>query len=60
MSEAFDVSPPNGPGVLAGFLYNGAALDLTEEGPEALQKAVLEAWAEYMGDSGITSPLNFV
>lgn len=60
VSEVFDVSPPDGPGVLAGFLYNGAALDLTEEGPEAVQKAVLEAWADFMGDSNINNPLNFV
>lgn len=60
VSEVFDVSPPDGPGVLAGFLYNGAALDLTEEGPEVVQKAVLEAWSEFMGDTNINNPLNFV
>lgn len=57
----FDVSPPNGPGVLAGFLFTDAALTLAEKGSAALQAAALKQWATYMGDARIaTNALNFV
>lgn len=52
VSEAFDVSPPGGPGALAGFLYTEHALEVTEAGPAAVEAAALDAWARYMQVSG--------
>lgn len=57
---SYDVSPPEGPGVLASFLWADDALDLMAQGPEAVQQQVLAAWADYLGCPEVaTHAINF-
>ena len=60
VNEVFDVSPPypDAPGVIAGFLYDEVALSLTEKGPQALEKFVLQRWAEMMNDPRIMTDVS--
>jgi len=60
VSMIFDVSPPDGPGVLASFLFGDHALSLPAQGPKAVEKAALDAFAELLGDPAAGKPLNFV
>jgi monoamine oxidase len=63
VNEVFDISPPypGAPGILAGFLFDEVALGLTEQGPAALEKFVLQRWATMMNDNRImTQSVNFI
>lgn len=60
VDSVYDVSPPEGPGVLASFLWADDALDLMAQGPEAVQQQVLAAWADYLGCPEVaTHAINF-
>ncbi|PRW57779.1 Amine oxidase [flavin-containing] [Chlorella sorokiniana] len=60
IDSVYDVSPPNGPGALASFLWADDALDLMAQGPEAVKRTVLSAWAAYLDCPEVaTQAINF-
>lgn len=61
IDSCFDVSPPGGPGVLASFLWNDDAFELMSQGQEAVKRAVLDTWAQFMDCPEVaTKAINFI